>query len=478
MTGSNHNYDAVIVGSGPNGLAAAITMARKGLSVLVIEGQDTIGGGTRTAELTLPGFWHDVCSAIHPLGMASPFMRSLPLAEYGLEWVIPPAAVAHPLDDAPAVMIERSLEQTTQGLGNDQYAYLRLVEPLVANWEKLTADLLGPFPLPPKHPFLDLAFGIKGISSARGLAERRFKAKRARAVLAGMAGHAIMPLEKPLTAAFGLMMFMLSHAVGWPLARGGSTKITEAMAAYLRSLGGEIQTGWEVKSLDALPRSRAVFLSLSPRAVLGIAGERLPAGYRRQLNGYRYGPALFKVDWALDGPIPWKDPAVLRSATVHLGGTLEEIAASERQVWAGEHSEQPYIILAQQSLFDDSRAPEGKHTAWAYCHVPNGSTVDMTAQIEAQVERFAPGFRDLILARFTRNPLEMEAYNPNYVGGDINVGVQDIRQFFTRPTLSLVPYATPLKGLYLCSSATPPGGGVHGMCGYHAAQVALRRDFR
>ncbi len=478
MTPSQHEYDAVIVGSGPNGLAAAIVLAQNGHSVLVIEAQDTIGGGTRTTELTLPGFWHDVCSAIHPLGVASPFFRSLPLAEYGLEWVYPPVAVAHPLDDGPAVLVTPSIEDTAQGLGLDQTAYRKLVEPLVKNWEKFTLDLLGPFPIPPKYPLLDLAFGIKAIRSARGLAESHFKSERARAVLAGMAGHAIMPLEKPITAAFSLMMFMLSHAVGWPLARGGSIRTTEAMAAYLHSLGGQIQTGWEIESLDALPRSRTVFLNISPRAVLRLAGKLLPAGYQRQLERYRYGPAVFKVDWALDGPIPWKDSAILRSATVHIGGTLEEIAESERAVWRGEHLNQPFVILAQQSLFDDSRAPQGKHTAWAYCHVPNGSTVDMTTQIEAQVERFAPGFRDLILARSTRNPVQMEAYNPNYVGGDINVGVQDLRQFFTRPTLSLVPYATPLKGVYICSSATPPGGGVHGMCGYHAARVALRRDFR
>lgn len=475
---AQHDYDALVVGSGPNGLAAAITLAQKGHSVLVIEAHDTIGGGTRTAELTLPGFWHDVCSAIHPLAMASPFFRSLPLTDFGLEWARPPAAVAHPLDDAPAVLIARSLDETAHGLDLDGSAYRRLVEPLVDNWQNFTEDLLGPFPIPPKHPLLDLAFGIKAIRSARGLAESHFKGARGRAVLAGMAGHAILPLEKPITAAFALMMFMLSHAVGWPLARGGSSKITQAMAAYLRSLGGEIQTGWEVASLDSLPPSRAVFLSLSPQAVLRLAGKHLPGGYQRQLERYRYGPAVFKVDWALDGPIPWQDPAVLHSATVHLGGTLEEIALSERQVWSGEHPEQPYIILAQQSLFDSSRAPQGKHTAWGYCHVPNGSAVDMTEKIEAQVERFAPGFRDLILARHTRNSLEMETYNPNYVGGDINVGVQDLRQFFTRPSLSLVPYITPRKGLYICSSATPPGGGVHGMCGYHAARVALRRDFR
>jgi len=477
LTESQPKYDAVVVGSGPNGLAAAITMAQQGHSVLVIEGRETIGGGARTAELTLPGFQHDVCSAIHPLGMASPFLRSLPLAEYGLEWALPPVAVAHPLDDGPAVLADNSLEQTALGLGEDAGAYRKLVAPFVANWEKLIEDLLGPLPLPPKYPLLDLAFGLKAVLTARFFARTYFSGPRARALFAGMAGHAIIPLEKPITAAFGLMMFILAHAVGWPLARGGSARITQAMAAYLRSLGGEIRTGWKVESLQALPPSRAVFLNLSPRAVIRLAGDRLPSGYRRQLERYRYGMALFKVDWALDGPIPWKDPGILNSATVHLGGTIEEIAASERQVWAGGHPEKPYIILAQQSLFDPSRAPAGKHTAWAYCHVPNGSTVDMTAPIEAQVERFAPGFRDLILKRHTRNAVETEAYNPNYVGGDINVGVQDIRQFFTRPTLSLRPYITPLKGVYICSSATPPGGGVHGMCGYHAARLALRRDF-
>lgn len=455
-------------------MAAAITLAQAGLSVLVLEANQEPGGGTRTAELTLPGFLHDVCSAIHPLGQASPFFRSLPLESYGLEWVYPSASVAHPLDGGRAVLLEDSIDATVEQLGTDAQAYRQLIAPLAEKLDVLMEDLLGPLPLPPKHPGAVIQFGLKAIQSARGFAHRRFEGEAARALFAGMAAHAIMPLENLITASFGLVMLMMGHRGGWPLARGGSQQISTALVGYLRSLGGEIVTGRMVTSLDELPTASAVLLDTSPQGLIQIAGERLPAGYRRQLERYRYGPAVCKVDYALDGPIPWANPDCARAATVHLGGTMDEIAALERATWQGEHPERPFVILAQQSLFDPSRAPQGRHTAWAYCHVPNGSAVDMTARIEAQIERFAPGFRDQILARHTRLAVNWESYNPNYVGGDINTGVQDIWQFFTRPTWRVVPYRTPLKGLYICSSATPPGGGVHGMCGYHAAQTALK----
>jgi phytoene dehydrogenase-like protein len=466
-------YDAVVVGSGPNGLASAITLAGAGRSVLVLEGKETIGGGTRSAELTLPGFVHDVCSAIHPLGVTSPFFRDLPLAGYGLEWVYPSAAVAHPFDDGSAAVLERSVDATGESLGRDAAAYRRLMGPLVDNWEQLASDLLGPLPLPPRHPFAVARFGLKAVRSARGLAEGAFEGERARALFAGLAAHSILPLERPVSAAFGLVLGTVAHAVGWPMARGGSQRIADALAAHLRSLGGEIVTGTCVESLDQLPPAGATLLDVTPRQLLRIAGDRLPARYRRALGRYRYGPGVFKLDWALDGPIPWKAPACSRAGTVHLGSTLPEIAASERAVWRGELSERPYVIVVQQTLFDPTRAPEGKHTGWAYCHVPNGSTIDMTERIEAQVERFAPGFQDLILARSVMSPRALERHDPNYIGGDINGGVQDLGQLFTRPVARLNPYATPVRGLYLCSSSTPPGGGVHGMCGYFAAQAAL-----
>jgi len=466
--------DAIIVGSGPNGLAAAITLARAGLSVLVLEAEDVIGGGTRTEELTLPGYRHDVCSAVHPLGLSSPFFRSLPLKEFGLEWAHPEAPAAHPLDDEPAVVLERSIDATAASLDGDGPAYHQLMEPLVEHWQALFDDLLGPFPFPPRHPFLDLGFGLKAIRSAESLADSLYRGRRAKALFAGMAAHSILPLDRPITAAFGMMMQMLGHAVGWPVVRGGSQQLTCALQAYLLSLGGRVETGHRVKSLDELPPARLVLLDVTPRQVLQIAGNRLPPGYRRQLEDYRYGPGVFKLDWALDGPIPWRDESILRAGTVHIGGDFEQVMTSEHEVWQGKHSERPFVLLAQQTIADPSRAPRGKHTAWGYCHVPNGSTVDMTEAIEAQVERFAPGFRDRILARSVKPPMAMQEHNANYIGGDINGGVQDLFQFFTRPVVRLNPYSTPVKGLFICSSSTPPGGGVHGMCGYHAAKAALR----
>lgn len=472
---ARHTYDAIVVGSGPNGLVAAITLARAGRSVLVLEAKETIGGGTRSSELTLPGFVHDVCSAIHPLGLGSPFMRTVPSEQYGLEWIHPPAPLAHVLDDGTAVLLERSIEDTSAALGPDAVAYSRLMTPLVARWNIIADAFLGPLrPVLALHPFVHARFGLHAIRSARGLAQSLFKGERARALFAGLSAHSMLPLEQPLTAGFGLMLAMAGHAIGWPMPRGGSQKIADALGAYLRSLGGEIVTGMQVKSLDTLPSTRAILCDVTPRQLLSIAGQRLPTGYQRQLQHYRYGPGVFKIDYALEGPIPWKAEVCLRAGTVHVGGTLAEIAAAEGLVWRGEHPEKPFVLVAQQSLFDPTRAPEGKHTLWAYCHVPHGSTFDMTERIESQIERFAPGFRDRILARHMLNTVGLEQYNANYVGGDINGGVQDLWQFFTRPTMRFVPYATPAKGLYICSSSTPPGGGVHGMCGYFAALAALR----
>jgi len=466
-------HDAVVVGAGPNGLAAAITLARAGRSVLVVEGKETIGGGTRSAELTLPGFVHDLCAAIHPLGVASPFFRGLPLAGYGLEWVFPPAAIAHPLDDGSVILVQRSVAATAAQLGGDAAAYRRLMGPLAADWRNVLEEMLGPLRFP-RHPVSMVRFGLPALLPAATLAKMLFRGERARAVFAGMAVHAMLPLEWPATAAFGLMLGILAHAVGWPMARGGSQHIADALAAHLRSLGGKILTDRPIEHFDDLPPARAILFDVTPRQLEKIAGDRLPAPYRRKLRGYRYGPGVFKVDYALDSPVPWRAAECLQAGTVHLGGTLDEIAASERAVWRGEHPERPYVLFVQQSPFDPTRAPAGKHTAWAYCHVPHGSTVDMTGRIEAQIERFAPGFRERILARSTRTAAEMVAYNPNYIGGDINGGVQDLRQLYTRPVASLNPYATPASGIFLCSSSTPPGGGVHGMCGYFAAQAALK----
>jgi phytoene dehydrogenase-like protein len=466
--------DAIVVGAGPNGLAAAIVLARAGLSVRVLEAADTVGGGVRSAELTLPGFVHDVCSAIHPLAVGSPFLRSLPLAEHGVELIDPPAPLAHPFDDGTAVLLERAPGAAALGLGGDEKRWRQLFEPLVGDAEPLLEDLLAPLHVP-AHPVALARFGARAAPPATVLARVSFRGEKARGVFAGLSAHSMLQLGRPPSAAFGLMLGLLAHAVGWPLARGGSQAISDGLASYLRALGGEIETGRRVESLAELGEARTVLLDVTPRGLLELAGDRLPSGYRRRLEGYRYGPGVFKLDWALDGPIPWRAEECARAATVHLGPTLAEIAESEAAPARGETAERPYVLLAQQSLFDPTRAPAGRHTAWAYCHVPNGSPVDMTERIEAQVERFAPGFRERILARSALGPAAMERYNANYVGGDINGGLADLRQLFTRPVAQRSPYTTPLPGVFLCSSSTPPGGGVHGMCGFHAAQAALRQ---
>ena len=465
--------EAVVVGSGPNGLAAAIALAQAGRPVTLIEGEETLGGGCRSAELTLPGYVHDICSTVHALALISPFLRTLPLAENGLELAHPDAPLAHPLDDGTAVMLERSVEETARGLGPDERAYRRLFAPLVARADDLVGDILGPLG-PPRHPFVLGRFSLGAVRSAVGLGRSRFAGERARALLSGCAAHSMLSLRSPASAAFGLVLALSAHAVGWPVARGGSQRVADALADELRRLGGRIETGRWIESLDELAQA-PVLLDVTPRQFLRMAGDRLGGLYRRGLERYRYGPGVFKLDWALDGPIPWTAGEAARAGTVHLGGTLDQVAEAEETVARGGHAERPFVLLVQPSLFDPTRAPAGKHTAWAYCHVPNGSTHDMTGAIEAQVERFAPGFRDLVAARSAMDSAEIERLNPNYVGGDINGGLQDLRQLFTRPVPRPVPYSTPLDGVYLCSSATPPGGGVHGMCGYSAARAALRR---
>jgi len=473
--------DAVVVGGGPNGLAAAIALAGAGRSVRVIEARDTVGGGCRTAELTEPGVLHDVCSAIHPLARSSPFFTGLPLADHGLEWIEPPIQIAHPLDDGTAALVVRDVGATADSFGDERDArlYRGWMRPLAADWDLIARELLGPLrPMAGlRHPVRLGRFGLPSLLPGSVVA-RRFRSPAGRALIAGASAHSFLPLGAPMTAGFGLALLVSAHAVGWPMPRGGSGRIIEALAEHLRSLGGEIETSRPVRALSDLPGHRAALLDLTPRQVLALAGDRLRGPYAAQLRRYRYGPAAFKLDLVLDGPVPWANQALAEAGTVHLGGTLEEVEASERATHAGRVAHRPFVLLSQPTQFDPSRAPAGRHVVWAYCHVPNGWTGDATDVIERQIERFAPGFRDRVVARHVLRPADLEAYNENYVGGDINGGMQHWAQFFTRPAIRRDPYSTPDPSLFICSSSTPPGGGVHGLCGMHAARSALRGALR
>ena len=474
-TPEKSEYDAVVVGSGPNGLAAAIELARQDWKVLVVEGHATPGGGARSDEGTLPGFVHDVCSAVHPMGVCSPFMKSRPLEKFGLEWIHSEYPLAHPLDDGQAAIMERSVSATAERLGvADGKAYRRLYEPLVRDADGLFEDMLGPMLNLPKHPLAVAQFGVRALPSALSLARACFQNEPARAMLAGHAAHSVLPLDRSPSAAVGLMLAVAGHAAGWPVAKGGTGKITESMVRYLQSMGGEVVCGWRIGAMEELPKARAYFFDTGPADLAKIARERLPEGYRRKLKAYRYGPGVFKIDYALSDAIPWRNEDCRKAATVHVGGWIDEIVDSEKACWQDRHAEKPFVLLAQASVCDETRAPKGKHTSWAYCHVPNGSDVDMTEAIENQIERFAPGFRDCVLERRVMTCANYESYNPNLVGGDVTGGVNDWAQLLARPALRLNPYSTPAKDIFICSASTPPGAGVHGMCGYRAARAVLK----
>jgi phytoene dehydrogenase-like protein len=463
---------ACVVGSGPNGLAAAVVLAQAGLQVDVFEAEPTPGGAARTMELTLPGFLHDFGSAVHPLAVGSPFFSSLPLHDHGLEWIHPPAPVAHPLDDGTAVILERDLQAAATSLGADGDAWARLMWPFVDHWLEFAPEVLQPVRLIPRHPLLMARFGLSAFLSAKSIAQR-FRSERTRALFAGLAAHSFLGLDEPLSGAFGMLMGVTAHAVGWPIPRAGAQSLTSALCGVLSTFGVTVRTSSRIESLAALPGYDLILCDVTPRQLLRIGSERLSESYKRQLSGFRYGPGVFKLDYALSGPIPWKAAECLRAATVHLGGTFEEIADAESTTRHGKPADRPFVLLAQPSLFDASRAPVGKHTAWAYCHVPNGSQADMLPKIEDQIERFAPGFRDIVLARRTFSPANLETMDANLIGGDVAGGAMDIRQFLFRPTWR--HYATSARDVYICSASTPPGGGVHGMCGYHAARAALAR---
>jgi phytoene dehydrogenase-like protein len=475
---ASREYEAIVIGSGPNGLAAAITLAREGLSVLVLEAAATIGGGTRTKELTLPGFHHDVCSAVHPMAAVSPFFRSLPLAKFGLEWAHPEALLAHPLDGGRAAVMWRDLDRTAESLpGKDGRAWRNWIRPFLPQAAGLFSDLLGPLPVFPKHPLLLARFGLSAMKSATCLARGKFRTEEARALVAGNCAHSVRPLNASFTGAVGTALAVAGHAGGWPVAAGGSAAITQAMARYFEAMGGEIVCGAEVRDLRELPKAKAILFDTGPQAMARIAESRLPAGYRRRLGKFRYGPGVFKLDLAVSQPIPWTNPDCRKAGTVHLGGTLEEIAEAERACWQGRVVERPFVLVGQQSLCDPRRAPEGKHTVWAYIHVPPDCPQDFSETILSSIEHHAPGFRDTILGSHSMNPTSIHAHNANNVGGDVIGGVMDLSQMFTRPVARWNPWTTPDKGLFICSSSTPPGGGVHGMCGHHAALTALRQVF-
>jgi phytoene dehydrogenase-like protein len=464
------SYDAAVVGSGPNGLCAAITLAAAGRTVIVLEASDTIGGGAKTRELTAPGFLHDTCSAIHPMGISSPYMSTLGLEDHGLQWIHPTTPLAHPFDDAPAAMLARDIDTTAATLGIDGDKWRDWMSPWVTRWEGLAKDALAPLGIP-AHPIWMAQFALSAFRPATSLARSRFKGEAARALFAGLAGHSVMPLDMAPSSAIGMMLGIAAHAVGWPMPKGGSGALSQALASKLKSLGGVIQTHTQIDHLNQVPTDGPILFETAPARLADIAADALPYAFRAKLQRYRHGPGVFKIDYALNSPVPWKDPTVAQAGTVHLGGTMAEIAASERAAWDGEHCEHPFVLFAQQSLFDDTRAPPGTHTGWAYCHTPSGSMTDMTQAIESQIERFAPGFMDTIIAKHTMNATEIEVLNPNCIGGDVNGGVATIDQLFMRPTAKT--YRTPNPKLYLCSAATPPGGGIHGMCGHFAAKAAL-----
>ncbi|MDF1754125.1 MAG: NAD(P)/FAD-dependent oxidoreductase [Verrucomicrobiales bacterium] len=469
-----HEYDSVIIGSGPNGLAAAITLAKAGQKVLVVEKYHSPGGGVRSEAGTLPGVVHDLCSAIYPMAVCSPFFESLSLESYGVGWIDPEIPLAHPFDDGSAAVMNQSLEETVaQFSTGDARSYRRIFEPLLESGDNLFRDLLAP-PKFPSDPIAAIRFGMTVLPSAKWISRTRFSGEEARALFAGNAAHSVLPLDRPLTTgAIGIMLMLACHRKGWPIVKGGAGVITDALVKCLEHHGGVIKCDWEVTSLDELPSATNYLFDTGPQALAAIAGDRLPRSFCDRLNRYRYGPGVFKIDYTLSGPVPWKAQACRKAGTVHIGGTFDEIAAAEKAPWLGQTSEKPFVLTAQPSLFDSSRAPSGQHTFWAYCHVPANSTVDMTAAIERQIERFAPGFRDTILSRQTRNCAEFQSYNPNFVGGDVIGGVTDWRQLLTRPVARLKPHTTPADDIFLCSASTPPGGGVHGMCGYWAAQEVL-----
>jgi phytoene dehydrogenase-like protein len=467
--------DAIVIGAGPNGLAAAIVIARTGRRVLVLEAAPTIGGGCRSEELTLPGVVHDVCSAIHPFAVDSPLFRDLPLKAHGLTWITPPVMVAHPLDGGRAACVYRSIDDTAKHLGPDGTTYRRVIGGLTEDWPDIEDSVLGPLRWPP-HPLTLSRFGWRALRGAEPVARRLFRGDAARACFAGMAAHSMLPINQAPTAGVALSLTVLAHREGWCFPQGGAQRLSDALASYLRSLGGEIVTDAPVMSLDDLPPARAVLCDLSPKPLLRIAGHRFPPAYRRALERYRYGLGVYKVDWVLDGPVPWQNAECARAGTVHVGGSLDDIADAEQAPWRGRHAEKPFVLLAQPTAFDPTRAPKGQHVVWTYCHTPPASAVDMLPRIERQIERFAPGFRDRVVARSVMRPLDLEQRNPNFVGGDIGSGAVTLGQLFTRPTWRT--YATPLRGVYICSASTPPGVGVHGMCGYHAAQQALREVLR